>query len=203
MTRSAKNTTGVYSTNRILGTWKLHLDIHNRKSSSQPLVQKSTAVFSALRSRQGGRSCGSCGTRSGCRPPKGTSGGGNKCEENVSKSPSIVNSCRRDHRQRQGLDKCEATNTLVLLVAIREGIDVAVVEEGVVAISPGELLYKGAGFYDKRCVGRDCIRRRRPYISSGQTSFLVKWITLWIICRFLLQTQQNRKYCQTKHISIS
>jgi len=62
----------------------------------------------------------------------------------------------------------------VLLVAIREGIDVAVVEEGVVAISPGELLYKGAGFYDKRCVGRDCIRRRRPYISSGQTSFLVK-----------------------------
>merc|ERR1719300_2250342 len=31
-------------------------------------------------------------------------------------------------------------NFLVLLVAIREGIDVAVVEEGVVAISPGELL---------------------------------------------------------------
>ena len=59
---------------------------------------------------------------------------------------------RRDHRQRQGLNKCEATNTLVLLVAIREGIDVAVVEEGVVAISPGELLYKGPGFNDKRYV---------------------------------------------------
>jgi len=43
-------------------------------------------------------------------------------------------------------------NTLVLLVAIRERVDVAVVEEGVVAISPGELLYKGAEFYDKRYI---------------------------------------------------
>ena len=36
-----------------------------------------------------------------------------------------------------------ATNTLVLLIAIRESVDMAVVEKGVVSISPGELLHKG------------------------------------------------------------
>ena len=87
-----------------------------------------------------------------------------------------LNPCRtrRDHRQKQGLNKCEATNTLVLLVAIREGVDVAVVEEGVVTISPGELLYKGPGFNYKRYVDRDYISSRRPHISSRQTGFSVK-----------------------------
>jgi len=124
MTRSAKNTTGVYSTNRILGT---------------------------------------CGTKV------------NGCGEHSLVLFVAVREGVHVGVMEQGVVAVPPRElTLVLLVAIREGVDVAVVEEGVVAISPGELLYKGAGFYDKRCVGRDCIRRRRPYISSGQTSFLVK-----------------------------
>ena len=41
---------------------------------------------------------------------------------------------------------------VAVLEAVRETVDVRVVNEGVVAISPGELLYKGPGFNDKRYV---------------------------------------------------